>query len=404
MGHNGHDTYAFADIPQVLEALRAGQMVLVVDDEDRENEGDLIAAASKTDSEIINFMATYGRGLICLAIPPEQAHRLKLEPMSAQNTDPQSTAFTVSVDATEGTTTGISAADRAHTVQVAIDPEARPADLRRPGHIFPVVARTGGVLERAGHTEAAVDLAHLAGLPPAGVICEVLNPDGTMARLPQLATFAQEHGLLLTSIARLIEYRLSSERFVVRRARAKLPSQWGDFEIYGYENTLDHSEHVAMVLGDPTLPGTLVRMHSECLTGDALGSRRCDCGEQRDAALEAIRREGRGVFVYLKQEGRGIGLINKLQAYALQDEGLDTVEANKELGFAPDLRKYGVGAQILVDLGITSMRLLTNNPRKVVGLEGYGLEVVDRVPIKIEANAHNRHYLGTKAAKLGHLL
>ena len=400
----GHDEFEFADVPQVLQALRAGRMVLVVDDEDRENEGDLIAAASETSAEVINFMATHGRGLICLALPPEQAQRLQLEPMSAQNTDPQCTAFTVSVDATDGTTTGISASDRARTVHVAIAPDARPTDLRRPGHIFPVVARPGGVLERAGHTEAAVDLARLAGLAPAGVICEVLNPDGTMARLTELASFARTHGLLLTSIARLIEYRLCSERFVARRAKAKLPSEWGDFEIYGYENMLDGTEHVAMVLGDPTLPGTLVRMHSECLTGDALGSRRCDCGEQRDAALAAIRSEGRGVFVYLKQEGRGIGLINKLQAYALQDEGLDTVEANKELGFAPDLRKYGVGAQILVDLGITSMRLLTNNPRKVVGLEGYGLEVVDRVPIQVEANVHNRHYLGTKAAKLGHLL
>jgi 3,4-dihydroxy 2-butanone 4-phosphate synthase/GTP cyclohydrolase II len=400
----GVSEFEFAPIEAVLEALREGRMVLVVDDEDRENEGDLIAASATTTPETINFMATHGRGLICVAIPPETADRLDLQQMSATNTDRQGTAFTVSVDATEGTSTGISAFDRARTVAVMVDPAARPADLRRPGHIFPVVARAGGVLERAGHTEAAVDLARLAGLPPSGVICEVMNADGTMARLPQLAQMAREHGLPLTSIARLIEHRLQTERFVARQAVAQLPSQWGEFQIYGYVNRLDGSEHVALVLGDPTLPGTLVRMHSECLTGDALGSRRCDCGEQRDAALAAIRDEGRGVFVYLKQEGRGIGLINKLHAYALQDQGLDTVEANQRLGFPADLRQYGVGAQILVDLGITSMRLLTNNPRKVVGLEGYGLTVTDRVAVKIEANPHNRHYLGTKRTKLGHML
>ncbi|MNS37731.1 Riboflavin biosynthesis protein RibBA [compost metagenome] len=399
-----HSEFEFAPIPEVLAALQAGQMVVVVDDEDRENEGDLIIAGDLTTPEAINFMATHARGLICLAIPGEQARRLKLDPMSQQNTDPQGTAFTVSVDAVADVTTGISAADRAKTVHVTIDPDAKPADLRRPGHIFPVVAKDGGVLERAGHTEAAVDLARLAGLKPAGVICEVLNPDGTMARLPQLAAFAKAHGLLLTSIAQLIEYRLRMERFIERKAKAKMPTKFGTFEIYGYENRLDGSEHVALVMGDPALPGTLVRMHSECLTGDCLGSLRCDCGPQRDRALEAIAEAGRGVFVYLKQEGRGIGLINKLQAYALQDEGMDTVEANQSLGFGPDLRNYGLGAQILVDLGVTSMKLLTNNPRKVVGLEGYGLEVVERVPISIESNVHNERYLGTKAAKLGHLL
>jgi 3,4-dihydroxy 2-butanone 4-phosphate synthase/GTP cyclohydrolase II len=396
--------FDFAPIPAVLEALKAGKMVIVVDDEDRENEGDLIVAADHATPDVINFMATHARGLICLAVPPERAQALNLTPMAQENTDPQGTAFTVSIDARVGATTGISAADRARTIEVALDPETRPGDLRRPGHIFPVVARPGGVLERAGHTEAAVDLARLAGLKHAGVICEVLNPDGTMSRLPQLAEFCQQHGLLLTSIEQLIQYRLGRERFVVRMAEAKLPSDFGDFTIYGYENQLDKTQHVALVMGDPTLPGTLVRVHSECLTGDAFGSLRCDCGPQRDAALEMIAAEGRGVFVYLKQEGRGIGLINKLKSYALQDQGRDTVEANQELGFAPDQRKYGIGAQILADLGVKSMRLMTNNPRKMVGIQGFGLEVVDRVPIKIDPNVHNREYLRTKAAKLGHLL
>ncbi|HEY9899262.1 MAG TPA: bifunctional 3,4-dihydroxy-2-butanone-4-phosphate synthase/GTP cyclohydrolase II [Pantanalinema sp.] len=394
----------FAEIPEVLAAVRDGRIVVVVDDEDRENEGDLVMAAEFATPEAINFMATHGRGLICLAVTPERAEALDLSPMVQANTDTHATAFTVSVDAVDGATTGISASDRARTVQVVIDPESRPGDLRRPGHIFPLVAKPGGVLVRAGHTEASVDLARLAGLNPAGVICEILNPDGTMARLSDLVGFAEVHGLLVTSVAKLIAYRAERERYVVRHSEAKLPTKFGEFTIVGYENTLNGSHHVALVMGDPKQEGTLVRMHSECLTGDAFGSLRCDCGPQRDRALEAIAREGRGVLVYLKQEGRGIGLLNKIHAYRLQEEGLDTVEANLHLGFPADLRDFGIGAQILRDLGVTRMRLLTNNPRKVAALDGYGLEVVSRVPIRIQSNPHNAKYLETKEEKLGHLL
>ncbi|BAY50778.1 riboflavin biosynthesis protein RibA [Thermostichus vulcanus NIES-2134] len=399
----------FDSIESALEALRRGEVIVVVDDENRENEGDLIGAAERVTPAMINFMAVHARGLICLAMEGDRLDELDLPLMVTTNTDSNQTAFTVSVDAGArwGVTTGISAEDRARTIQALIDPSTQPQDLRRPGHVFPLRSRPGGVLKRAGHTEAAVDLTRLAGLYPAGVICEIQNPDGTMSRLPQLMEYARTHQLKIISIADLISYRLQHERFVRREAVAKLPTEFGEFQIYGYRNSLDQSEHVAIVKGDPATFGeqpVLVRVHSECLTGDALGSLRCDCRMQLQAALKMINAAGRGVVVYLRQEGRGIGLVNKLRAYSLQDLGMDTVEANEHLGFPADLRNYGVGAQILNDLGVKQIRLITNNPRKIAGLKGYGLEVVDRVPLLIEATPYNTPYLTTKAEKLGHLL
>ena len=398
--------YRFNTIDEAIEDIRAGKMVIMVDDEDRENEGDLVLAAEKVTPEAINFMAKYGRGLICLALTPERVEELHLPLMAPQdNGTPYGTAFTVSIDAREGVTTGISAADRAHTIKVAIDPNTKPEDLVRPGHVFPLRARKGGVLRRAGHTEGSVDLARLAGLYPAGVICEIMNDDGTMARVPQLMEFAREHGLKIITIADLIHYRLQKEFLVYRVAEAHLPTDYGDFKIIAYDNHLDNFTHVALVMGDvDTHEPVLVRMHSQCLTGDVFHSKRCDCGAQLHKAMEMIAQEGRGVLVYLSQEGRGIGLGNKIKAYHLQDEGLDTVEANEELGFPPDLRDYGLGAQILVDLGVKKIRLLTNNPRKIVGLKGFGLEVVERVPIEIPPSECNREYLAAKKQKMGHYL
>ena len=397
----------FDTVESAIEAVRAGRLVIVADDEDRENEGDLVCAAETITPELVNFMARHGRGLICVAVTPERLRALGLPMMTDQNTDPHQTAFTVSVDAHRrfGVTTGISAQDRAKTVQVIVDPETTPADLRRPGHVFPLRARQGGVLRRVGQTEAAVDLARLAGFQPAGVICEILNEDGTMARRPQLEAFAKEHDLRFITVAQLVAYRLSKERLVHRIAEAELPTVHGDFQVIGYRNEVDDREHVALVRGDVNgAEDVLVRMHSECLTGDVFRSLRCDCGQQLDAAMARIAEVGAGVIVYLRQEGRGIGLGNKLRAYHLQDRGRDTVQANKELGFPADLRDYGIGAQILLDLGLTTIRLLTNNPKKIVGLEGYGLHVSGREPLKVEPGSHNREYLDTKRSKLGHLL
>jgi 3,4-dihydroxy 2-butanone 4-phosphate synthase/GTP cyclohydrolase II len=394
-------------VEQAIADIRAGKLVIVADDEQRENEGDLVGAADRVTPEMINFMATHARGLICLTLMPERCQALGLTQMAEHNTEAHETAFTVSVDAAArfGVTTGISARDRATTIRVSIDPATVPADLRRPGHVFPLRARPGGVLQRVGQTEASVDLARLAGLYPAGVICEILNPDGTMARRPDLERFARAHGLTFVSVAQLVAYRLANERLVHRVAQARLPTPHGEFTIIGYRNDVDAAEHVALVYGDVAAqPRVLVRMHSKCLTGDVFGSARCDCGWQLHSALGMIAAEGRGAVVYLDQEGRGIGLINKLRAYELQDAGQDTVDANRQLGFKPDLRNYGIGAQILLDLGLSSIRVLTNNPMKLVGLEGYGLEIVERVPIVMAPSDENRSYLDAKRDKLGHFL
>lgn len=407
-----HPSFQFDSIDAALADLKAGRSLVVVDDENRENEGDLICAAQFATPDMINFMAVEARGLICLAMTGDRLDQLDLPLMVSSNSfedESEQTAFTVSIDGAYhlGVTTGISAEDRARTIQIAINPNAKPSDLRRPGHIFPLRSREGGVLKRAGHTEAGVDLARLAGLYPAGVICEIQNPDGSMARLPHLIEYAKVHGLKIVSIADLISYRLQHERFVYRETVAKLPSQFGDFQIYAYRNLLDNSEHVAIVKGDPSTfkdKTVMVRVHSECLTGDALGSLRCDCRMQLQAAMKMIENASEGVVVYLRQEGRGIGLVNKLKAYSLQDMGLDTVEANQKLGFPADQRNYGMGAQILNDLGVKQFRLITNNPRKIAGLKGYGLEMVDRVPLLIETTSHNSLYLATKAQKMGHLL
>ena len=403
------NSVTFDSIDSALADIKAGRSIVVVDDENRENEGDLICAAQFATPSMINFMAVEARGLICLAMTGDRLDTLDLPLMVTKNTDRNQTAFTVSIDASLklGVTTGISADDRARTIQVAINPATIPDDLVRPGHIFPLRARNGGVLKRAGHTEAAVDLSRLAGLYPAGVICEIQNPNGSMARLPQLVEYAKEHDLKLISIADLISYRLKHDRFVYRETVCDFPSQFGDFQIYAYRNALDNTEHLAIVKGDINelnAKPAMVRMHSECLTGDSLGSMRCDCRMQLQAALKMIEARGLGVVVYLRQEGRGIGLVNKLKAYTLQDMGLDTVEANERLGFPADLRDYGMGAQILNDLGIKQICLITNNPRKIAGLKGYGLEIVDRVPLLIEATDYNSSYLATKAKKLGHLL
>jgi len=397
---------SLAGVETALEDIRKGKMVILVDDEDRENEGDLVIAAEFATAEAVNFMAKEGRGLICLALTEERADHLKLPLMVQQNSSSFGTAFTVSIEARTGVTTGISAADRARTIQVAIDNETTATDLARPGHVFPLRAKKGGVLVRAGQTEGSVDLARLAGLKPAGVICEIMNEDGTMARLPQLRKFALKHGLKIISIADLIAYRMQKESLVRRAAETLLPTAiCGDLKLIVYENDVDQAQHLALVKGEigPEQP-VLVRVHSECLTGDVFGSRRCDCGDQLQLAMHQIAAQESGIILYLRQEGRGIGLINKLKAYALQDQGLDTVEANEKLGFRADQRDYGIGAQILNDLGVCKLRLLTNNPKKLIGLQGYGLDVVERVPIQVEPCAGNQYYLQTKQQKLGHLL
>ena len=394
-----------ATIPEAIEDIKAGKFVIVVDDEDRENEGDLVMAAEKVTPEAINFMAKYARGLICMPMTGERLDFLHIPMQSSNNTSHFGTAFTISVEAKYGTTTGISAADRACTVQTLVNPKTKPEEIAMPGHMFPLRARDGGVLVRVGQTEATVDLARMAGFKPAGVCCEIMNDDGTMARLPQLEVFAKKHGLKIISVAELVTYRYRHERLVTRVTEAQLPTKFGDFKIIAYRSNTDPTEHVAVVMGNVnTDEPVLVRVHSQCLTGDVFHSMRCDCGEQIDIAMKRIAEEGRGVVVYMRQEGRGIGLHNKLKAYALQDKGMDTVEANLALGFKADQRDYGVGAQILADLGVHKMRLMTNNPKKMSGLAGYGLEIIEQLPITTKPNQHNKRYLQTKKEKMGHLL
>ena len=399
------DQFRFHSIEEAVEDLRRGKLVIVVDDEDRENEGDFIAAADKINPDAINFMTKYGRGILSAPLTSQRAEELGLFPMVESNTSLHETPFTVSVDYINGTTTGVSAADRAATVRALIDSKTKPSDLARPGHVFPLRAMDGGVLRRTGHTEAVVDLCTLAGLYPAGVLCEILNEDGSMARLPDLIKIAMQFQLRIVSVRVLIEYRMQRERLVHRVVETNMPSLYGEFRVVIYRSETDSKDHIALVKGIPTPEKpTLVRVHSECLTGDVFGSLRCDCYEQLIAALQTVEKEGSGVVLYMRQEGRGIGLVNKLKAYKLQDEGMDTVEANEKLGFRPDLRDYGIGAQILRDLGVGKMRLMTNNPKKVVGLDGYGLEIVERVPLEINPNEINEKYLKTKRDKLGHLI